>query len=107
MKNLSDKTLPLARWHLCLVQLVMLFLSAAGLRVFFTGAGKRGFDVLPLGWYLTLMLTPLIALVSFAAMWRVRRGSAGWIVLGGFLTAPQLYVLLGFWQSTLHYLGWF
>ena len=101
------QTLRLNRARLSGVMVICFAFCAAGVRAFWTGQGKNGFDSLPLGWYLALVLSPMVGLGCLIAMWRVKVGSEWWLWLATMLLAPQLFVWLMAMDGVLHYLGIF
>lgn len=71
--------------------------------IFSQGQGKNGFDSFPLLCYEVLTLCPLLSLAGLIGLWRLRRGSMGWLVLGLFLTVPQVFVFALFLVGVSHY----
>ena len=99
------QTLRISRASLSGILLICFALCAAGVRAFWIGQGKNGFDSLPLGWYLALVLGPLVGLGCFIAMRRVSVGSDWWLWVATLLLLPQLIVWLVAVDGVLYYLG--
>jgi hypothetical protein len=85
------------------VMLICDALFAASVWVLLTNEGKNGFDLLPLPWYLALVLAPLLSIVCVVLMYRIQAGSRLWPLLGSLSLIPLLYYWIMMLGGILHY----
>ncbi len=105
METRTAQELPVSRAHLAAVISVCFALSCAGVWVAITCNGMNPLSALPLGWFLVLAMTPLVAAGCLIKMFRVKFGSPWWFLPSSVLVLPQLYVCFVAWCCFLHYSG--